>query len=1171
MRTYVLIFAAAMAVAVAGCGGGNGSGDSSQTNADLDEVAQIASDMKSGADIGVMGSTKAVVGESFVVTVAIVPNDHRNGVEKTEVTSSTVGGSSPTWDGVKLSWVPNEEDFLQSTVLLVTVTLKSGEVVKRDVSVTILREETAIIDLGGSTGSTFADDDGYFLIKATSENSGALLQGDLIIRTFKDKGDVLRDWEVSAPEGVRVEVLQSPAVVGEGAVNELTTQSEGYPLSPINLALPEFKALSAGGGRDGSYLDWGANVFSSRKSAAFNYTNWQTITAKRNISYASKKIKAFNFLASCRSRDACRSKSGAPVILIHGFTGTDNTLLLGKGTWGVEPTGGNDGTWFTLPEKLSTNHAVFEFQWHTYMRFEEAAGKFNDFTTAVAEYTGKKPIVIAHSFGGIVSTLSVKSQGIVFDEKEKRWIASPFRNQIAKLITLNSPLSGINDPKLWNSAFLDYDPNKASHDGSKSFQMTRGRDETDATIGLCYAISCLQAGANLSRAGDNLPALERNAALIAGLSVDLTVAPGAGWNQRKVWSGETIYRLQKEGVFPSSVDVLRFAGFQSLAPKSDVKFLGDGLISLIAQAAHPQHFASSPYNESNNFGYAFFADELHEVYNPFDPNEWDVNEEGAFDKFKVITPRFNGGPDIKRLHYSFYGSLVKTANAKGIDLMLSSVRTERKKFKDLLPGECIKWNPAAASSSPYIVCTMSAHTGGTGASATVVGKRMNPNLDFSIANVGSEDAFIKHPLLVLLKDVNWVASLPVPFVATGSCESDYYYCSVGVSASPYIAKVEFDGSTISTASSIPKPALLFVTFTNKQTGAYSRDFTGTWSDGNGAWSYDASAGLAREFGPAARLDDYRMKVSLLTLGYEPVQINVENLVEGGEDLGVVRLKPLGSTVAFGGVVIDGQTNSSPIAGATVRMAAGVDLDAMSIVERSDARSISANRAAVKVTTDPSGRFAVTGLRPGDYSVLVSKVGYLDQLQGRVNVAGNGNITLSMLRVLPEGENSVTLRWVNGSAGAGVASDLDSHLLRLSGGSVDYHVYFGNRTVSGSSDSLDRDDTDFEGPETVTFASVAGKDFVYYVHNFSGGSTSIVDSRARVTLRYAGRTLQFSPPSSGNQGARYWRVFDIVNGTIVRCVTNCLQDAAPSGIATQGEFSGIPAQWRNALTQLPSKH
>ncbi len=182
-----------------------------------------------------------------------------------------------------------------------------------------------------------------------------------------------------------------------------------------------------------------------------------------------------------------------------------------------------------------------------------------------------------------------------------------------------------------------------------------------------------------------------------------------------------------------------------------------------------------------------------------------------------------------------------------------------------------------------------------------------------------------------------------------------------------------------------------------------------------------------------------------------------------------------------------------------------------------------------IYSDSNGDYAVNDLTSGTYTFTWSKPGYITD-SANVVVIGNETVTkdLSISPVLSVGTMRITLRWGENPA------DLDSHLVKTKDGEEVYHIYYSN--MYAENDSLDTDDTTSYGPETVTIDSVdPTAKYTYYVHHYSG-SGSIATSGATVTVQTDSGSQTFYPP---NEDGIYWKVFDIINGEIVPCTSNCM--------------------------------
>ena len=303
-----------------------------------------------------------------------------------------------------------------------------------------------------------------------------------------------------------------------------------------------------------------------------------------------------------------------------------------------------------------------------------------------------------------------------------------------------------------------------------------------------------------------------------------------------------------------------------------------------------------------------------------------------------------------------------------------------------------------------------------------------------------------------------------------------------------------------------------------------------------------NAGLAT---PAAA-SDYAVEIDVGDGLAQARRVVRQVVADGVTDLGEIDLTlaetPQLTQVA--GVVIDGQTEGRAIAGATVIFKAGVGLPA-DLLREVPRPPESGGYLQRFVASDASGHFVVQNLMPGFYTVLVEAPGYISQMQGSVWVDPSlaNNLTLSVLSELGAASGAVTLRWSADTGAAGVSRDLDSHWSKYTTSQdLIYHIYYSNKRHGD--DSLDRDDTTYEGPETVTFNLDSSADYIYYVHNYSGGAATIPGSRPSVVLRLGSVTREFTIPGGFSDARRFWHVFTLAGGQVVPCEVGCFSDIRP---------------------------
>ncbi len=204
----------------------------------------------------------------------------------------------------------------------------------------------------------------------------------------------------------------------------------------------------------------------------------------------------------------------------------------------------------------------------------------------------------------------------------------------------------------------------------------------------------------------------------------------------------------------------------------------------------------------------------------------------------------------------------------------------------------------------------------------------------------------------------------------------------------------------------------------------------------------------------------------------------------------------------------------------------------------DIRKGGSNTTGEIITTlisDSSGDFSISELTSGTYTFSWSKSGYITD---RTNVVVEGDETktydLSISEALTVGTVRAQLRWEANPR------DLDAHLVKTTDGFQDYHIYYSDMSSGG--DSLDTDDQDGHGPETVTINSVSpASSYTYYVYHYAG-SGSIATSNATVTVQTSnGSNTYYVPNSSGI----YWKVFDIIDGVVKPCTSGCMGSSASS--------------------------
>jgi len=266
--------------------------------------------------------------------------------------------------------------------------------------------------------------------------------------------------------------------------------------------------------------------------------------------------------------------------------------------------------------------------------------------------------------------------------------------------------------------------------------------------------------------------------------------------------------------------------------------------------------------------------------------------------------------------------------------------------------------------------------------------------------------------------------------------------------------------------------------------------------------------LSREVSTSSIATQYKPQIQYVEVSQDDTTINLPKITLQ-KDLTKSEVK----------IKVINATNGSAISDANVTVRFGLDRDD--------------NTTAYSGTTNSNGEFSGTDVPYGQYSVILSKDGFIStSLNFTVDENTPSSTDLSMSPALASGEMRIRLSWGQSP------SDLDSHLVKKTDGNQDYHIYYSDENDYTTGDNLDRDDTDGEGPETVTINNInINSTYTYYVHNFDGDSYGkIKDSSASVKISSGDTELTYYPP---NEEGIYWRVFTIENGIVKPCTSDCM--------------------------------
>ena len=816
----------ALLVGLVSCGGGEGATETAQTATaertptviplGMSGVSKVGEEYQGAVQVNLEGSTLTVVGFN--------------------IENSTVGGGKPNIDATgNIRWNPNDEDFLNAASLHVMVRLSDGSEVTEDIRMDV-RKSRFVLDVALSPDDRiYLDETGRYSIRVTKVDSGISNSGNLrITEVYRNSGEFSWLLETSSNTS-KVVILQAPttqiASLTQGVTAKISRlavspASAAYPVTPLAAGVGYFFNLQEKGSVVGSYD--GVNLYTSRPAGFVNYKLRDPILNNAISSIKSlDSFDVFAFGSNCSANCANLAKNKSPIILIHGFSGLDNAFS-------ESIKGGGEDTWGKTTKLLTDEgYPVYEMKWMSYMPFEDAAGMLAKFGKDVATATGKKPIILAHSFGGVVSHLALQNKGREWKSTaygDGEWQTVNSDGVFLKLITLNSPLSGING----SSKTRKFDAIKKIYDDAGRLvdvSLPQGDDLDDSLIGKCYAITCVQAGANFFNS-TNYVSLVAKKGMIDGdtpvlISTNQMVESGI---TKPLAEGDVISSI-RNGITEAknNAPFLSVVGIRIITRRNDNINYGDGLISILGQAAIPQDFSDQAFSDVS------------------------VGD-GSFHL------KFEAGN---------FPSLLKGSVA----------------LNNVEKGDCLKYS---ISGRDYLICSYSAHT----ASKVIAPQSLDPmGLSYPVANYNPN---LEDPRHVMPRLVLGTKYLAVPTEASPFSVAAYLSSIVkgrfvsSAPAKPLVAVRGARAQAQATSTTTIARALVWATFIEKNTGAKRHYFQAAESDSFGNFNIDVGAGLVKIFGADVKVSDYRISLKTDVVGYLPWVKVIENL-DVATDLGDIDL------------------------------------------------------------------------------------------------------------------------------------------------------------------------------------------------------------------------------------------------------------------------------------------
>jgi hypothetical protein len=223
-------------------------------------------------------------------------------------------------------------------------------------------------------------------------------------------------------------------------------------------------------------------------------------------------------------------------------------------------------------------------------------------------------------------------------------------------------------------------------------------------------------------------------------------------------------------------------------------------------------------------------------------------------------------------------------------------------------------------------------------------------------------------------------------------------------------------------------------------------------------------------------------------------------------------------------VSEAYAGSGDISGTILDAVNNIGIGGVSLQLRAGINNVSGDPIDT-TTTATDGSYTFNDIPAGVYTVFASYSGYTDTRFTVYALGGetSGGQDASMSPELGSGEIRIVLRW------GSTPWDLDSHLSGPSSDGGEFHCYYYEPVPDPGYVNLDRDDTDGEGPETITIQQRLTGTYRYLVHDYtnrySTTSSALSSSGAHVRVYgESGELAAFNVPTG--QGGTVWEVFEL---------------------------------------------
>lgn len=158
--------------------------------------------------------------------------------------------------------------------------------------------------------------------------------------------------------------------------------------------------------------------------------------------------------------------------------------------------------------------------------------------------------------------------------------------------------------------------------------------------------------------------------------------------------------------------------------------------------------------------------------------------------------------------------------------------------------------------------------------------------------------------------------------------------------------------------------------------------------------------------------------------------------------------------------------------------------------------VQGGRTIATTRTSAEGKYQITGLAPGKYTLRVRKTNFADaEFPVQLTRQEGGWQNANLLPRVNHGNYQITLSWCTAKTGA--VKDIDAYL-KIPG--VSEPLSFKRRGQDYQGTHLDVDDRDWRGPETTTIRELRDGRYIFYVNNYDNRSSSTALGKSSVTVQ-----------------------------------------------------------------------